>query len=103
MVGPPKTCELRIRVIDCLSNNFAGGDDLSRLAQAACKKYLDKIVRVTKRFNDGDMVFLQRPKHKPKIAKERDEHIAKLKLLPRATGPYIVIRAYSNVIFLDIE
>lgn len=49
------------------------------------------------------MVFLDRPKHEPKTAKERDEDVAKSKLLPEATGPYRVIWSYPDVIPLDIE
>lgn len=47
------------------------------------------------------MVFLDRPKHEPKTAKERDEQIAKSKLLPKSTVPFRVIRAYPDVVVID--
>lgn len=47
------------------------------------------------------MVFLDLPKHEPKTAKERDEQIAKSKLLPKWTGPFSVIRDYPDVVVAD--
>lgn len=51
--------------------------------------------------NEGDMVFLGRPKNEPKTARDREEQIVKLKHLIKSTGPLIVTRAYHDEI--DVE
>lgn len=101
MVSPPSTRELRMRFLDRLRHIFSSADNRTRLAQAAYKRYNDKNKRVTKRFNNGDMVFIDRPKHEPKISKERDEQIAKSKLLPKSTGPFKVISSYPDVTVVE--
>lgn len=80
---------------------FGNSEDRSLLVQAACKRYFEKNVHVSKRFNDGDMAFIDRPKHELKTTKERDEQIAKSKLLPKSSIPFRVIRDYSDVIVID--
>lgn len=46
------------------------------------------------------MAILDRHKHEPKKAKERDEQIAKSKLLPKSTDPFRFIRDYAYVIVI---
>lgn len=101
MAGPSSTRELRIRVLDRLRHMFGKTDDHTLLEQDTFKRYFDKNVRVTKRLEEGDMVFLDRPKHEPKITKERAEQIAKSKLLPKSTGKLRVIRANHDFIVTD--
>lgn len=98
MVGPSTTRKLRIRVIDQLYHIFGAAEDRSSFAQAAYKNYFGKTV-----FDNGDMVFLYRQKHEPKSVMEREEHIAKSKLLPKYNAPHRVIWAYPDVIFYDIK
>lgn len=77
---------------------FCKSDNLSLLAQVAYKRYFDKKEGFTTQFEEGDMVFLDQPKHKAKTAKERDKPIAKSNLLPKSTGPLLGIRDYPDVI-----
>lgn len=47
------------------------------------------------------MIFLDRPKHEPKTAKERDEHIENSKLLSKSNSPFCVLVAYPDVIVIE--
>lgn len=80
---------------------FGKAADGTILPQASYKRYLDKNVRVTKGFDTGDMVFFDRPKHKPKTAKEPDEQIAKSKFLTKSICAFQVIRAYQVLLIVD--
>lgn len=79
---------------------FGKAEDRILLARASYKRYFNKNLRVTKRFDTGGMSFLGQPKHEPKTAEERDEQIAKSKLLPKSTGHFYVISAYLNVVVI---
>lgn len=80
---------------------FGKADDPTLLFQAAYKRDIDKKFRVNKRFEEGYMAFLDRPKHEPKTGKESDEKIVKSKLLPKLTGWFPVIRAYPDAVVVD--
>lgn len=69
---------------------FGKAYDLSLLSQDAYNRYFDNNFHVTKRLNDGDMVFFDQPKQEPKTAKECDEQIAKSKLLSKYAGPFLL-------------
>lgn len=80
---------------------FGKANDRTLLARTVYKRYFDKNVRIAKRSDTSVMVFLGRPKHEPKTAKERDEKIVMSKLLPKSTCPFRVIRTYPGVIVVD--
>lgn len=57
--------------------------DPNVFSQAVNNLYFDKKkAGVTNSLNEADMFFLYRPKHKPNTTEERDEQIAKSKILP---------------------
>lgn len=98
MVSTPSTRELRIRVVDRIFNMFGKAHDRTLFGQAAYKRCLEENVRVTKRFDKSDRVFLDLPKHDPKTTKERNEQIDQSKLVPKPTSQFQDIRAYPDVI-----
>lgn len=82
---------------------FGKAEDRTLLDQATHKIYFDINVHATKRLKDGQMVFMDRQKHKQKIVNEIHEQIAKSKHLPKSTGLLRVKRNYHDVIAFDIE
>lgn len=93
MVYTTSTNEFQIQVLDGLRLILDKAEDRNLLAKAFYKWYVQKNVSVTKRFNEGDIFFLDRPKNEPKTAKTRDKQIEKSKTLTKATGPSRIIRA----------
>lgn len=104
MVGMQTTGEPRIQILCLLLQLVGKAENRTLLAQAAYKRYFDYKVRVTKRFNEGHMVFLDINKNELKICKESDEQSTTSKLLPKSIGgPFRVIRAYPDAFDVDQE
>lgn len=69
---------------------FDNTDNPSTLAQAAYKRYVDRKLRYTAVFHNGDKMFLKLPSTEDKKQKEKEENIAQSKLRFKRTGPYEV-------------
>lgn len=82
MLAPPPSREIRTRFLYILRHMFGKADDSFRLAPTAYDRYFDRRFGITKRFSDGDSVFLDHPKQEPKIAQERANTLASRSSFP---------------------
>lgn len=88
----------RMAILDRLRSLFDTTDRRAHMTREAYKWHFDKKVRREPKFKIGDYVFIDRPKTEPKTAKEKESNIAKSKLQPKGTGPYLVVKAYTAVL-----
>ena len=90
-----------MEILQLLRTLFNNTDGRNQIAQTAYKRYLNRKIRFTKTFKDGEFFFIDTLPVEPKIVQEKANGNSKSKLLPKSTGPFRIILTLDLLILID--